>query len=190
MGYYVKWKGYEEDSNTWVDEQDAGYAILRALTTMLTPLNNISNAEDLIKAYWLKVNKHPSKGGRKSLDPKPKASSSSAIAKSNRKSISKDTTSPEAESISTKKRGRKSKADTPMAMDEDEDDVAPIKKKSRSAMSNVGKSKREVDEKMDLAGPVGNMNKWMTTKSWEHIVDTIDTVENSPDGKLMVYFTL
>lgn len=24
MGYFVKWKGYAEEHNSWVDEQDAG----------------------------------------------------------------------------------------------------------------------------------------------------------------------
>ncbi|RDB15795.1 Chromatin-associated protein swi6 [Hypsizygus marmoreus] len=48
MGYLVKWKGYGESENSWVDEKDAG------------------NADALIEEYW---RKNPKKA-RKSLDAK------------------------------------------------------------------------------------------------------------------------
>ncbi|KAF5383609.1 hypothetical protein D9615_003728 [Tricholomella constricta] len=51
MGYFVKWKGYDETENSWVDEQDAG------------------NADALIQEYW---KKHPKKA-RKSMDTKTPA---------------------------------------------------------------------------------------------------------------------
>lgn len=44
MGYFVKWKGFPDSENSWVDEQDAG------------------NAEDLIREYWSKASKKPKRG--------------------------------------------------------------------------------------------------------------------------------
>ena len=30
MGFLVKWKGYGEADNSWVNEDDAGYALIHA----------------------------------------------------------------------------------------------------------------------------------------------------------------
>jgi len=48
MGYFVKWKGYGPNENSWVDEQDA------------------INATELVDEYWRKANQ--AKKARKSLD--------------------------------------------------------------------------------------------------------------------------
>lgn len=37
LGYYVKWKGYEEQHNSWVSEEDASYVrIVLVVTSVLT----------------------------------------------------------------------------------------------------------------------------------------------------------
>jgi hypothetical protein len=33
MGYLVKWKGFEKEDNSWVDEQDAGYVSYRGCSS-------------------------------------------------------------------------------------------------------------------------------------------------------------
>jgi len=48
MGYFVKWKGYGPNENSWVDEMDA------------------VNASELVDEYWRKANL--AKKARKSLD--------------------------------------------------------------------------------------------------------------------------
>ncbi|KAG6845020.1 hypothetical protein H0H87_001541 [Tephrocybe sp. NHM501043] len=64
MGYLVKWKGYDESENSWVDE----------------------NAHALIEEYW---RKHPRKGGRKSMDSKtPKKPRKSAAPEEPSESVS------------------------------------------------------------------------------------------------------
>ncbi|KAG9309901.1 hypothetical protein JVU11DRAFT_9933 [Chiua virens] len=49
MGYFVKWRGYEEEHNSWVDEQDAG------------------NAQELIDLFW--VEKRKNKPGPRKSEP-------------------------------------------------------------------------------------------------------------------------
>ncbi|KAG6841461.1 hypothetical protein C0991_010886 [Blastosporella zonata] len=81
MGFLVKWKGYDESENSWVDEKDAG------------------NAEALIEDYW---KRNPKKAGRKSESAKtPKKPRKSAA----------DEEVVESASAATKKRGRKSQPD-------------------------------------------------------------------------------
>jgi len=53
IGYFVKWKNYTEEHNSWVDELDA------------------ENAKDLVDEFWRK-NPHKKRQGRKSLDKRPK----------------------------------------------------------------------------------------------------------------------
>ncbi|KAF9448948.1 hypothetical protein P691DRAFT_775051 [Macrolepiota fuliginosa MF-IS2] len=49
MGYLVKWKGYGEEENSWVDERDT------------------ENAKELVNEFW---KKNPKKKPRKSVEPK------------------------------------------------------------------------------------------------------------------------
>jgi chromobox protein 1 len=135
----------------------------------------------LIEEYW----RNKKKTGRKSLDPKPKTPS-----KGGRKSMIKDDSSEaESASVANKKRGRKSKA--PKDSDVEMEEEVPAKKKSRKSNGNAkANSPQFFGEPIDDSVPYGNMGKWMTTKSWEHIVKIVDTVERTDSGGLDVYFTL
>ncbi|KZS94615.1 hypothetical protein SISNIDRAFT_453567 [Sistotremastrum niveocremeum HHB9708] len=119
FAYFVKWKGYAEDENTWVNEPDA------------------IGAQDLITEYWEKKGGRPSptKGrgkatkGRKSgasnasaasVEPSEKASASKRSNQRKRK-LSEETED-EAPSAS-KRKARESTADSvPQAITVDDDD--------------------------------------------------------------------
>jgi len=62
IGYLVRWKGYPDDENSWVDEEDA------------------VGAKELIKEFWGRQQKKKGdKIGRKS-DPKPKGATRRPVA--------------------------------------------------------------------------------------------------------------
>ncbi|KAF5316084.1 hypothetical protein D9619_006581 [Psilocybe cf. subviscida] len=163
MGYFVKWKGYDETENSWVDEQDA------------------ANADDLVKEYW---DKHPLKkkvAPRKSIEKKspPKKASSS------RKSQTVEEVS-DSESATAKKRPRKSTT-TKGADDMDVDSVSAPRpaKKSRSVAARAAAADASDGEEKKI----GTMKDYMHIVDWATIVKTIDTVEREGD-LLMIYFTL
>ncbi|KAF8880196.1 hypothetical protein BD779DRAFT_1627750 [Infundibulicybe gibba] len=157
IGYFVKWKGYPDSENSWVDELDAG------------------NADNLITEYW---KTHP---GKKKAPPRK--SMDSKTPKRSRKSLAAEETS-DAESAATKKRGRKSQARAESDQDNNGSIDDRIIKKQRKAR------KSDVTREDSMESALGNMEKYMTIPSWEDIVQNVDTVEQLPDGKLMMYFTL
>ncbi|KAI0831992.1 hypothetical protein BC628DRAFT_573625 [Trametes gibbosa] len=162
MGYLVKWKNYGEEHNSWVDEKDAEGALA------------------LITEFW-KKNK---KGGRKSEvkskpTPKPpKASSKNADS--------------DVEEVAPKKRGRPSKAASAREASEEEDPVPKQKKPRKSAGSaaKTGRRKSNADAMDEDEDSYVDMRKWKDVSSWEHLIDSIDTVERTESGDLLVYFTL
>jgi len=165
IGYWVKWKGYPDSENSWVDEIDA------------------VNAGDLVKEFW---KKHPKKklAPRKSMDAK--------TPKKPRKSVPDEGS--EVESISAsasappKKRGRKSNA----TENEDEEDIvietrAPKKaKKSEPRGENPSTKIPSLEEEATIT----DMSKYMKVASWEELVESVDTVERVDDSQLVVYFAL
>ncbi|KAF7983716.1 hypothetical protein HWV62_19659 [Athelia sp. TMB] len=93
--YFVKWKGYDDSHNSWVEEDDAG------------------NAVDLITTYWrLTKGKKPA-GGRKSaasasgVSEKGSESSASAVKKRGRSSAKQESDVEEV-SDGDRKKARKS----------------------------------------------------------------------------------
>ncbi|KAG5724489.1 Chromatin-associated protein swi6 [Termitomyces sp. T112] len=152
IGYFVKWKGYDDSENSWVDEQDAG------------------NAGTLIEEFW---KKHPKKA-RKSLD-------AAKTPKKSRKSFASEDVDASA-STTTKKRGRKSQG----AKESISEDRATKKAKKNGAANEDNEDSHPLEDEV----VVGDMSAYMTVQTWEHLVDTIDTIERAPDGSLRVYFTL
>ena len=177
MGYLVKWKGYGEEHNSWVDEHDAGYAFW--LLSTATSLMFLRNAQDLIDHFWADKKKGKS-GSRKSepVKPKPKL-----VEKPSRKSLADVEPSVEPE---VKKRGRPKKEDLPSETRDEEENVQRAKKKPRKSNGLSHKeTKQESDEE-----EVGTMKKHMKVPSWEELIESIDTVEREDDGELYVFFTL
>jgi len=165
MGYFVKWKGYGDTENSWVDEQDA------------------VNAGDLVEEYWAK-NPKKKAASRKSLEKKsPKKPRKSAAAED----------SSDAGHISTKKRGRKPSNKTAKEsgdeMDVDDEARAPKKpRKSSTQTSKAVKMKTATPEPEEKT--IGTMEPYMHMNSWDGLVKSVDTVERGADDVLVVYFTL
>ncbi|KZT70770.1 hypothetical protein DAEQUDRAFT_724898 [Daedalea quercina L-15889] len=163
MGYLVKWKGYGDEHNSWVDEQDAG------------------NANVLIDDYWAK-NKKDKRGGRKSTG-RPAGRPSTASA---RKSSTVREESSEIEEVRPKKRGRPSKAKREEQVDDDVEEVEEeARKKTKRAAPRASR-----DGPTEDADGFVPMKQWKDAATWEHIVSKIDTVERTDTGDLLVYFTL
>ncbi|KAF8801361.1 hypothetical protein BYT27DRAFT_7115334 [Phlegmacium glaucopus] len=157
MGYYVKWKGYGESENSWVDELDAG------------------NADDLIAEFW---RKNPN---RKRVVAKPKTSPQKP-----RKSAARDDGS-DIGSTSIKKRGRKSvsKVESEDGMDVDEVVEARPPKKAKKNVANAKKDKADssdVEERI-----IQNMDRHMDKPVWESLVKNVDTVERVGDTLIVFF---
>ncbi|KAG6374782.1 hypothetical protein JVT61DRAFT_4160 [Boletus reticuloceps] len=165
MGYLVKWKSYDEQHNSWVDERDAG------------------NAKELIDRFW--AEKKKSKPGPRKSEPiksRPKS-----VEKPSRKSLIELVDSSVEPEIHVKKRGRSKKDEQPsdkMETRDEDEDAHRAKKKPRRSNGLPRQEKRESDEDI-----VGNMKKHMKVPSWEELIDTIDTVEREEE-ELYVFFTL
>lgn len=165
-GYFVKWKGYPSEDNSWVHEDDA------------------ANAQDLITKYWENKRK-ASKGG-------PRKSTDAGKLKSGRKSaIAEDTREP---TPPAKKRSRPKKADQEQSEREqdassDDDDARAKKKPRKSQGTSAKKVTKQLAEDEEVV-TFGSMKKHMTIASWENLVETIDTIERGEEGDLYVYFKI
>ncbi|KAJ2991661.1 hypothetical protein NUW54_g8135 [Trametes sanguinea] len=147
VGYLVKWKGYGDEHNSWVDERDA------------------EGAQDLIAEFW----KHHKKGARKS-DVKPKATPKP------RKSSAKADSDVESTAPAKKRRGG----------------MRPPKQKKprKSAAKTNNRRKSHADVSDEDGETYADLRKIKDVASWEHLVESIDTVERTEHGDLFVYFTL
>lgn len=170
MGYYVKWKGYSEADNSWVDEADAGYASFISFIFHFAPTNMLtthySNAQVLIDEFW----RNQKKGGRKSLDPKS--------TKRPRKLEARE----ESDSVTEKKGIKKTQAK--------EDADKPEDPTSRRAAKKPRRAKADEEEQVESVEEIGSMERYTHDKNWESLVERVDTVERAPDNTLWVYFTL
>jgi len=170
IGYLVKWKGYPDDENSWVDEQDA------------------VGAKELIAEFWVRHGKKKSeKAGRKS-DVRPKASPRHPVAPSVEPSS-------EPISTSTKKRGRFRQKARAESVDEDVEEDTRSRKRGRKS-NGISRKVSPSPASSDKAHPSpellepSTIKKWGNLPSWERHIQTIDTVERMDDGDLFIYFTL
>ncbi|KAH9987529.1 hypothetical protein BJV77DRAFT_950179, partial [Russula vinacea] len=170
--YLVKWKGYPDEENSWVDERDA------------------AGAKELITEYWSRQGKKKGdKTGRKS-DPKPKVAGRRPVANSV-ESTPERTPPP-------KKRGRdrsKAKPDSDHESAGEEED-SRSRKRGRKSIGATRKVSPSPASSSDRASPVvallepSGIKKWGSLPSWERYVEVIDTVEKTEDGDLFIYFKL
>ncbi|KAJ7493191.1 hypothetical protein B0H11DRAFT_2005272 [Mycena galericulata] len=164
LGYFVKWKGYSDEHNSWVTEEDA------------------ANAKKLTDAYW-------ARNPRKS----PKKPAESASSKRPRKSVADDDASDAGGSASAAPKKRNRKSASAKAADRD-DDGPPAKKPRKSTTdkdkrkTTSGSRARSVQEE-EQEEEIGNMAEHMHAPTWDQLIEHIDTVERA-DDKLYVYFTL
>jgi len=160
--YFVKWKGYDEKHNSWVEEDDAG------------------NAGDLIDQYWRTSKKKAA--GRKSgasaasgTSEKESETSTSAVKKRGRSSAKQESDVgdvSDGDRLSAAKKARKSNG------------TAKNRKKS------VSTAPMDVDEDNDIER-MADMSKYLNFESWEDLILSVDTVEKDDQGLgLMVYFTM
>jgi len=170
LGFLVKWKGYGEEHNSWVDERDAG------------------NATDLINAYW--------ETQKKLKKSKPKQSKSAGRPRKSETKGKEDSPVAEDTASGTNKRkksvsGRKSKSSQPDGepMVEDEEDERPAAKRPKQAPRAKAKGEdMDVDEEAEEQEYLP-MKKYRDRKSWESLVQRVDTIERF-EGHLNVFFTL
>ncbi|KAG1776604.1 hypothetical protein EV702DRAFT_1179815 [Suillus placidus] len=166
FGYFVKWKGYTSEDNSWVHEDDA------------------ANAQDLITKYW-EIKRKASKGG-------PRKSTDTGKSKPSRKSTTVEET--RESTPHAKKRGRPKKADQEEQSEKEreassDDDDARAKKKPRKSQGASAKVTKQLAEDEEVV-TFGSMKKHMTIASWENLVETIDTIERGDEGNLYVYFKI
>lgn len=186
MGYFVKWKGYSHNDNSWVDELDAGCVLSSRESSSMLIYYPCRNAIDLVNEYW---KQNP--GKKKGAVPRKSTEKRSSPKKSRKSAAPEDTS--DAETVSTKKRGRKSaaakKVDSDVEMDVDEVVETRAPKKARKSQASKPKPIEKTPEEEGKI--IGNMHDYMHMKNWEGLVRSVDTVEReSEDGQLVVYFTL
>ncbi|KAG8951823.1 hypothetical protein FRC04_005515 [Tulasnella sp. 424] len=184
--FFVSWKGYGQDDNSWVDEPDFF-------------------AKEMIEKWWLEnpsIKGNPyadkkSKGqGRKSEGASSKVKSRKAS--SDEEEDSKASSKRKSAATSTSKKRASEEVDaTPEVVSEEEERP---KKKSRTSTA-ASKKKQEspppqngfFDDAAEGSGleehVLDAMAKHMGKKSWEKLIKSIETVERQEDGVLLVYYT-
>lgn len=139
----------------------------------------LRNADALIAEYW---KKHPKKA-RKSMEAKTPA-----------KKPHKSAAPEEVPETTTKKRGRKSQTgpeSSARAGSEVADARAAKKaKKNGAAKAETEEATRPSVVEDDAEAHFTDMSKYMAVQDWDHLVQTIDTIERNADDTLHVYFSL
>lgn len=167
MGYLVKWKGYDEEHNSWVDQADA------------------ANAQALIDDYWERTKKN-----KKSKPKQPKARTRKSSTKDD-SPVLEDPTSRNKRKKSVS--GQKSKSTQPDEMDDEDEEEKPRVKKAKKARRPKERSEERMDVDEDIDEPeykpLAVDSKYRNQKSWENLVAQVDTIEKI-EGTLKVFFTL
>ncbi|TFY72448.1 hypothetical protein EVG20_g555 [Dentipellis fragilis] len=170
IGYFVSWKGFGPEDNSWVKEEDAG------------------NAKDLITEYWAKARK-----AKKASETKPVKAPRTSTAKGSSPAA-------ESASTAKKRgRGRPSKSKRD-SEEEEEDTSARARKKSRQSNGNgstrAGKAESPALEESEAEDGIpkhvhpSEIKKYSDMTSWERLVEKVETVEKGADDSLLVYFKM
>ncbi|KAJ7230494.1 hypothetical protein GGX14DRAFT_410951 [Mycena pura] len=165
LGYFVKWKGYESEHNSWVREEDAG------------------NATELIEAFWKERDRK--KAVKKTVTAETKRTAS---ARKSTAGADGDSDVGESASAPPKKRGRKAASDTA----DKEKDTAKVSGGRPAKKPRLSKKRAasQDEEALPSDEELGSMADHMHVVTWDHLVKHLDTVERVDDGTLYVYFTL
>ncbi|KAG9045767.1 hypothetical protein FS837_005688 [Tulasnella sp. UAMH 9824] len=179
--FFVSWKGYGSDDNSWVDEPDFF-------------------AKDMIEKWWLA---HPNiKGnplaGKKAKGRKSETTSSSSKVKPRKASTEeeedpKSSTKRKSGTDSTSKKRASEEVDVTPEVPSEEDERP--KKKSRTKKKEESPPPQngffdDAAENSDLGEHVMDaMAEHMGKKSWEKLIKSIETVEKQEDGILLVYYS-
>ncbi|KAG1835798.1 hypothetical protein DFJ58DRAFT_735488 [Suillus subalutaceus] len=164
FGYFVKWKGYPSEDNSWVHEDDAA-------------TSSISIGKNKRKA---------SKGGpRKSTDTgRPKTGRKSTIVEETR-----EPTLSAKKRSRPKKADQEEQSEKEQEASSEDDDARAKKKPRKSQGASAKKVTKQLAEDEEVV-TFGSMKKHMTIASWENLVETIDTIERGDEGDLYVYFKI
>lgn len=188
MSYYVKWKGYDENENSWVDEKDA------------------EGAKDMIDEYWKQRRDHKDhpdnkkKRGRPSLS---KTSSKTKVDSDNEDGSAKKRRASKVEPLPPPPKKTKPALESPMDTDDEPPKKKPKTKVSEPIVESVSLDAEQLKAKlqsvatgdgldyMTMDDPeAGSMKTFMHVKSWENLVTSIQTVEHAEDDTLRVYFVI
>jgi len=178
IGYLVKWKGYGEEDNSWVNEDDAG------------------NADELINEYWAKKKSRKTevkgKRGRKSTgDESADDSGSPAPKKRGRKAqaraASEESQDTDARTVKKARTGAARKTSENITQDEDEDAEIIIGDMSKYESWPTWEDLIETIDTVekDLSG---NMTLYFTLKSGERIREKADMCKKRCPQKLIAFF--
>lgn len=180
LGYLVKWKGYGEEHNSWVREDDA------------------ANAQALVAAYW---KEHGHRAGKKPGPRKSEPKSKVSTAQKRNSPVVADES--DAEPAPPKKRGRQSKQS--VSDDEQPASTSKTAQKGRKSTGGGGSgsisttsrkhsavrgARKNSDPEEEEETQFASMKKWKQAPSWAHLVHHVETVERTRDGDLKVYFVL
>ncbi|KAF8329483.1 uncharacterized protein EI90DRAFT_1403915 [Cantharellus anzutake] len=188
--YFVSWKGYGDEENSWVNETDA------------------EGAKELIDEYW-DARGGSAKKGRQSISAtKPRRSTGRKDSEVGHD----DSDVPKKATTPATKRGRASKVKSasPELVDEEMEDIEePPKKKSKPRTSTTttasAKKKRQVSPELDTEQDTTPVNalaengmeddtvydaekQFKKMKDWTSEIERVTTVERDSSGLLIVYF--
>jgi hypothetical protein len=147
----------------------------------------------MIQKYW---EDNPDISGNP-LKPKKSRQSTASKADRPRKSAAAEAT--RSGDDQPKERRKAKKVSEEPAMDTEEDEPEPPKKKAKTAGNRKSLSAIDHDENGASASEAEGdnfqghtldaMNKYISKKSWEDLIENIETVEEADDHSLMVYYT-
>ncbi|KAK2465696.1 hypothetical protein APHAL10511_002240 [Amanita phalloides] len=183
MGYLVKWKGYGEEDNSWVDELDAG------------------NADELIKEFWKKKGsrKAEAKGkrGRKSSAPADEESDTEATSAAPKKRGRKS--QPRVSSAESEEAGRmlkKARKDSPLKdlendvtiQDQDEDEEIVIGDMSKYESYPSWEEVIDTIDTIEKDTTTGNFLVYFTLKSGERVREPSEVCKKRCPQKLISFY--